>query len=98
MPIPPRDEPLTEQDILDSLFNNFHQLQTAQCEFEDLWHDTGQGEHLPDEQHVKNLLRTIRSHADLLDFAYTSLRVMRQYPDWNWDPNKKRAAGRMSAN
>ncbi len=81
MPIPPRDKPLTEQDVLDSLFNNFQKLQTIQCEFEDLWYDTGQGECLPDEPHVKSLLRNIRSHAELLDLGYTALRVMRQYPD-----------------
>ena len=81
MPIPARDKPTTEQDVVDTLFNNFQQLQTAQCEFEELWYDTGQGERLPDEQRVKNLLRTIRSRAELIGFAYTTLRVMRQLPD-----------------
>ena len=82
-----RNRPLSEQEVLDSMFNNFYHLQNAQYEFRKLWYDTGQGERLPDDQQVKDLLRSICDHAELLDLGYTSLRALRQSPDLRQYPD-----------
>jgi hypothetical protein len=75
---PPTEKPLSEEDTVLALRNYFHQLQFAQCEFEELWYATGQGDRLPGEQALKQLLRRIAGRAELMEVAFVWLRMLRE--------------------
>lgn len=76
------EKPPSEEDTLLALQNYFHEMQSAQIEFEELWSATDNGRWMPDEEAVKQRLRIIASRAELIELAFTSLRIMREFPEW----------------
>lgn len=69
-------DPLSEEDTILMLQNYFHELQSAQIDFEELWYASGQGERSPDPQALKQLLRRISGRADLMEVAFVWLRML----------------------
>ena len=81
---------LSEEDTILVLRNYFHELQSVQIEFEELWFATGQGERDPDEQLLKRILRIIAARAELMELAFISLRMMREFPEWTTEAKGNR--------
>ena len=78
--------PSTEADTVAKLRDYFDQMTQAQCEFEELWFASGEGERLPPVHELRRLLRRIAGRANLLELSFLWLRMQREMPEPGQSP------------